>query len=489
MQKILGLDIAGGNIIAAVFAVEGDSVSTLEHYSIPLKRKNDTNEDSSQEVESSFFINLSDSFKEVIRKIQNKYSRSFLIIPPYNYLSTDIELPFFNPKAIEKILELEIQDLVSLDVNEFHIAPYIFDDNTKKDNAKVHIGMLPKKFMNEITSEAKKVELEPYIITTRATSLSALYYLYKELNKNSAIVSLSDNILSITASCDGNVCYDRAVLLENKNESIDKHILQDIQIAIYALEKQYNTKIECIYTPNNDLVTFLKDAKFSRDVFLLDFSNINVSINNDLLYLYLTSVFVRDFNPPPILTNFRCRKYAYKLQLKELRRGLINLLPIFLFFLFIISLFLFAKYKLLDYRINTTRSAIQHTIRDYIPSLSKDNQATIEQVMQEQEELERELKNLSTDAVMSPIEAFRLISEDFSIITEQKKDISISQLHITQKDAKFTIETADYKGMGAVERQFKRRLKQQYCKIDSKDKSSMHASRKSFEFLVEFCKK
>ena len=220
MQKILGLDIAGGNIIAAVFAVEGDSVSTLEHYSIPLKRKNDTNEDSSQEVESSFFINLSDSFKEVIRKIQNKYSRSFLIIPPYNYLSTDIELPFFNPKAIEKILELEIQDLVSLDVNEFHIAPYIFDDNTKKDNAKVHIGMLPKKFMNEITSEAKKVELEPYIITTRATSLSALYYLYKELNKNSAIVSLSDNILSITASCDGNVCYDRAVLLENKNEYV-----------------------------------------------------------------------------------------------------------------------------------------------------------------------------------------------------------------------------------------------------------------------------
>ena len=109
--------------------------------------------------------------------------------------------------------------------------------------------------------------------------------------------------------------------------------------------------------------------------------------------------------------------------------------------------------------------------------------------MEEHAELEKELKNLSTDAVMSPLEAFKMISEDFSIINDQRKDISISQLHITQKDAKFTIETADYKGMGAVERQFKRRYRQQYCKIDSKDKSSMHASRKSFEYTVEFCKK
>lgn len=496
MQNILSIDISGESAVAVIAAVDGVSVTVLEESTSPfeystLEEETSSLDDESTPEETPSNLQVKDltaTLKKLLAPLQNPYTRASLIIPSTDYCSITLDLPFSDPKAINKILNLEVQDVVPVDVEEFHIQYQLI--SSKSDHShNVHVSMLPREDLRAILNSCKEVDIEPYLVTIKACAASAIFFILSE-TETSAIIDFSDNVLSICAMFNSQVCYDRVINYPKTDHALPKKdLLRDIQITLAAFENKHQTKLNKIYLLSDALLNYniQEELKDSAEHIELISKDLIKSGNKQTLLPSAAAIFAQDFNAPTPLTNFRSREFAYRPPLKALKNGIKMLLPYCAACLGIILLLLVSIYYLKEYRINATEQAIQKEIRQFIPTLTGNNEATIEQVLQKYNELEQELKNLNTNSVVTPLEAFALISSDLSSVMTQRKNISVKNLGITQDGITFKVETQDYGDIGAITRALKRRSKHQYCEIRSKDQNS--SQNKISTFTLEFCKK
>jgi len=510
MQNILSIDITGKNLIAAIVAVD-DKVSILEQYELSLSLIQENNDPQSEQDEEEShtiwncfsFENFASALEQLVNLIQNSYTRSVLIIPSNNYFSTSLSVPFLNQKAIEKILDLEIQDIIPFDITDFHVSQNILN-STEDGDYEIHASVISKELIFNLLQSCKKFGIEPYIITTRATTLANIFQLTRDKldTNNIALIDYSDSVLSICILKEGEPYYDRMIKIQelsSTKQNVLSELDRQVKLTLIAFEHKYSVKLDSLFYLNYPPLT---RHNFGGSLFnstddtdqtdletvkkALDPRNILNNSSMAFIWCAAAAMYAKDYSAPIPLTNFRVRTFAYRQQFKECFSALKVLMPYCIVLLVLLSIMLFIIYKQKDVRIHNTSQAIEQEISHCIPTLGHGSK--IDEVLQKREDLERELKNLKSETVLTPLEAYSAISSDIALVKKKNKELTISSLRITQNRAVFMIQTQEYEGKSLLERVL-RRKKDLYCNVTSRETGSGRSISKNFEFSLEFCKK
>ncbi len=502
MQNILSIDISGDIAIALICAVEGTSIRVLERAHVELGDavtsliSNQTEQTTESEEENSVpEEKLSGCLITLLSKLTLPYTNIIVTVPSSSYLSLNLALPFNTTKNINKVLDFEIQDITPLEPSEFLIYPKAL---VKKEGGDfdVHVSMLPKNFVSHILKACRAADIEPYIITTVTSVVAAAYLLAPSpLSGNSIFVYIRNGVLALTAVVDGAIRYDRVLAYDNRDEDssnwgsnflpgtrkkLDSNIIQDLKLTIKSLEEKFQTTFTKAY---------LFDYYFSeRELNSLEVAVISIpalikGASDDDIIPAMASVFAEDYDAPSPLANFRTGELRYHYQFKELFKGVRKLVPLTAILISLIVIFTYIVYQARETKIAKIQNELKAEISKVVPNSSKHS---LEEISEISDNIEKELNSLGMSSIVSPMQAFTLISEDISNVKQTNKELDITKLDITQNSAFILATAPTYNDFDIMKSVLKQR-KHIYCSVKFNQKNS-HPKRQA-EFAIDFCKK
>ena len=420
--------------------------------------------------------------KQLVSGIKSPYSRSILIVPPHEYLSLNVELPFDDAKNIGRVLDMEVQDLVPFDLAEFHLQHQKVAA-VGAEAHDIHVAVVPKFWMKGILKVCRDCGLEPFIICTPASASGAAYFLRQDsLSKNSAVVLCRSKCVSLCIAVDGAIRTDRVIGLAET-----KDVFGDLKVSLTALERRYQIKLDGLYLMGNSLNPEELQHRVERKVEVLKVSDLVRFPDEEAGFAALPAVFAQDFDAPPILANLRAREYAYNPQLTELLRGLRALVPYFAAFLLLLIVLLSGRYYVRERRISQIEEAMRRRIMEHIPSLPP-QEATVDGVMNISDELSQDLTDLGSFSSISPLEAFVYISEDLAKAMKKSSNINLETLDLLPDEIKLTVQTPGYRELDSLERSLKKRG-EVYCKVQRDDNSRIGTTTRNSKFNIKLCKR
>ncbi|MBN8550945.1 MAG: hypothetical protein J0M12_16650, partial [Deltaproteobacteria bacterium] len=380
MQSVLSIDASCDPAAAVVVGVEGRQAVVQEIHrftlgdtfgkhngvvptsdvsaTIPELANNDT----------ALALSQVEAFKNVLAAIKTPWTSCILLIPPHDYHSLNLDLPFSNPKGLDKIVGLEVQDLLPFDLQEF-LLHYLALGARPESNNDIHVGLLPRGVIGNTLSICKAAGLEPYIVSTPAAILGAVPYLSsQEIPKNCGIILARDPFVYVSIIVDGKACMDRVIDKRSLGAQQTQALLRELRLTLAMAENRYENPVQCLYSLGSDLPTELTSA-LHIPVTTVPVPELVKAADNSTAIACFASVFAQDVQAPPILTNFRIKEFGYSPQLRELMRGARSLVPYLLGTLLVLLLTAIGIYSLRERRIYQMRSAMVDQIRAAIPSM------------------------------------------------------------------------------------------------------------------------
>jgi hypothetical protein len=170
-----------------------------------------------------------------IRSLPREWTGASVIIPPHDHLALNLNLPFGDSKNLDRIVDLEVQDVVPFELDDFVVqysplgpsslggaALAVNDQPTPSYD--VHVGLMPRLFVRNLLFFCKAVGIEPNIITVPSSALASVYHLGKDFFKtNSAVVFNRGDEFSMAVFINGEVRVER-VLFGGERASCCKRV-------------------------------------------------------------------------------------------------------------------------------------------------------------------------------------------------------------------------------------------------------------------------
>jgi hypothetical protein len=400
-----------------------------------------------------------ETLKGVIASIKTPWTSSILIIPPHDYLSLNLDLPFLTTKGLDKIVDLEVQDLLPFDLDEF-LLHYRMLEARSDNNRDIHVGLLPRGVVGKALELCKGAGLEPYMVSTPSGVLEAISFLSSEQVPNACAVLLNrEPFFFLSILVGGRACMDRVIDRRKLSDSNPETLARELRLTLAMAEQRYGQKIEKMFTLGTPASTEL------QELLPLPISNVSVpelvrAADASTAVACFASVFAQDFSPPPILSNFRIKEFAYSPQLRELIRGLRSLLPYFLGFLLAAVLAAIGVYSLRERRIYAMRNAVHDQIRTAIPSLEVEKGLEIDALDGQNLRLEQQLANLGPLSALSPLDYISEISSDLPLAS----GIAVTRVKVEGNKMRVDGSAPDYAAMDKIEKILKRK-KNVYCRV------------------------
>lgn len=434
--------------------------------------------------------------------LSTPWTNAVLIIPPEDYLSLNLELPFSDQRNIGKILDLEVQDVVPFDVSEFllqhtsiaPLAPGSFD---------VHVSIIPKTYIRRLLKACRSFGFEPLIISTPSSIAAALYYIAPDyFVKNSAIIVAQDPLYYVTSCFEGRIRSERVIRRSqpvpglaggsgprggDSEENARQALLLELKMTVAATERRYRGQIECVYLVENTPLGWnpaaLRQA-LGRNVQTVNLAELGREIQPATAMAGLGAVFAQDVDPPMILTNFRTREFSYLPPLKEVMAGLRLLLPLILSALMLLAVTMITVFYMRERHIGKLRSAMFEQIKAAMPDAEIDESTALQQLQRQNAALDEQLKDLGSPSSLSPLDVLLEISKDFPI----SSDTFLNQVGIRGNNVKLDGTAPDYAAVDRVEKALNKRKKSVYCRI-KKDSGGLGAvaGSRSFSFEIWLC--
>ncbi len=472
MQTVLSIDISSKTAEAVVASIDGKNIEILEKHSldiadflnslhihvegsqpvIEVKEKPDQLEEI-ENVEPIFVNPIS----ELLSKINYTWNNAILTIPTQEYLSLNIDLPFSDNKSINRILDLEIQDLVPFDIDDFHVSHKSIgiSPNSEEQDPKfdTHVGIISKSHINRIMETCHQANFEPFIVTTPPATLGSILNLAPlYFSENSLVIFEKIPSYYILTTFDGIIRSEKVISFGNLNASnliqdntdLNKSFLLELKLFIAANEKRYNKNIEKIYYfgekfSQNDLQNTL-----ARSIECLELKEFLPVENSSKSIAAMAAIYAEESNSIQIINNFRVRQYAYNQKLKYFLRASKVLLPYIGALCFSLFVFLSVKYLVNTYKINRLTSAVNSEIRTALPSLDITPGDELKSLQIENQKLETQLNDISSLSNMTPLDLLLEISKDLP------NSLGLSIKAIKIKDNKIVVD-GSAKGYSDVE--------------------------------------
>ena len=438
----------------------------------------------------------------------------FADIPEYT--SLNLSLPLNDPKSIRKVLDLEVQDLIPFELDEFLVdhrvtgrlpSPISQEGENEAPVASpefdVHVGLVPKDSVRRILKQCDAWGVTPVVVSPPASALAALFQIAPErFGDDAAIVRirygrassdqpsknevLHEGALSTVISADliiklrGSVRVATVLTVPAGDatsfESLPlsssfSTLMRDLTLHMLAAESRFGAPLQGIHVLGplesaEQLHRFTNRPTYSLSASALQevvggFADDSPEIDERTMLAACGACFGHDRAMRPSantlqpLANFRTREFAYRPQLTELWRGVRRLAPLIGLALLTLFAVIGGTYFLREHRIRSLQQELRTRLTEAIPGFEAEPGKEDVALDNMSFALGQQLKDMVSPAGLSPLEVLIEISRDIP------PDKGIIVRSITIKGPKVTLvgSAPDYTALDALERAFKSRRK------------------------------
>ncbi|MCB0338550.1 MAG: hypothetical protein KDD53_03050, partial [Bdellovibrionales bacterium] len=414
-------------------------------------------------VDSTFSDSLHSELhqlKTAIERLETPWYDSVLIVPEEQYLSLNIDLPFNDPKQIRKVLELEVQDLVPFQVEDF-LIDYRVVGAREDGRFDIHVGMIPKSSMRHILNVCKAAGFDPQLVSAPSGILGAPICLAPSyFPENAAFIWAHYPVFAIAFCINGNIVLDRMVKdippgLAETNGSFPstvhhKRVLQELKLTLASVERRYEKKVEKVYVFGNSLERSALQNVLARPVEALETGEFVKLDGTDPHLAGLGAIYV-ETGQQEALTNFRCGEFAFRPHLRELFIGMRALAPYLSALLGFVLFTLIFLFQIRSSRISDLKQHINSTVKATLGESSVREGTELSVLESEISAVESRLQDIGSLSSLSVLDAFLETSQDFQKV---KKLVSVDEIEI--KENRITIKGAapDYTAIDTVKNAF-----------------------------------
>ncbi len=405
--------------------------------------------------------------KAVLEAIKTPWTSSILIIPPQDYLSLNLDLPFASNRDIERVVDAEVQDLLPFDLESFLLHYRALGQRPAKGHD-IHVGLLPRATVQRTLQACKSAGFEPFMVSTPAGVLEAAAVLNKgAIPADSAIIFSRERFLCVVALVDGRARVDRVIDTSLMSKVGTTEIGREIRLTLSLVQQRYGKSVSKVLWLGSQVPEGLQEA-LDIPVGTLPAPELVKAADDSTAIACLASVFAQDAAPPPILTNFRVREFAYSPQLRELARGLRSLSPYVLGTLLVGLLTAIGVYTLREHHLTKLQSAIRSEVTRALPDLDIPPGAELDALEGANRKLEQELANLGSLSSLTPLDYLAEIAADLPL----SAGIAVTRVKIDGNKMRVDGTAPDYAAMEKIERQLKRK-KNVYCRVRKETNASV----------------
>lgn len=388
-----------------------------------------------------------------------------VILPQNEHLSLNLDLPFSDPKNLDRIIDLEVQDVVPFELDDYFVqysplGPIATKPNSSPTpdqstaNYDVHIGMLPRALVRNVLDLCKGAGLEPNVLTVPSSAIGAAYYIAKDFFKeNSAVVFNRGDEYSLAIYINGEVRVERSIYASQllsaqtteKREDSFQHIFTAIKLLLASAERRYNTRVERVYLLGREVKSPNSQQIFGRPLEGLPFKDILRTNDSQVGLAPLGTVFAFDEATTSPLSNFRSREFSFTPKIGEFVRALVGTRRYITRAIGAFAVALVAIYASREYAIHSAESTLAQQIRRVIPSFSEDSDKVRENLIKAENKLGEELATFGSRAKISPADAFI----DLLKTLPDSGELSITSVRVSDTRVQVSGETSE---IAALER-------------------------------------
>ena len=389
--------------------------------------------------------------KEAIGKF-SEWSAASVIIPPYDHLALNLNLPFGDAKNLDRIVDLEVQDVVPFELEDFLVQYSSLGPITQGGAAldiksepsiqyDVHVGLMPRLFVRNILHLCKAAGLEPNIMTVPSSALGSVYHLGKDFfTTNSAVVFNRGDEFSMAVFINGEVRVERVLYASKIHAPTDanqhplKAVFTALKLMLAATERRYNTRVENVYLLGREVKGTNLQQLFGRPIQglnLKDFIKGNGSTGG---LSPLSAPFAADESIRAPLSNFRSRELSFTPKIGEFLRALVGTAKYFQIALGAMAIGVLSTYLVRAYTISAIQSSLTEQIATVIPGFTAPPSDIRSELLKAEGKLTEELGVLASPAKVSPLDALLEILK----LLPSGETITINSIKISGTKAQLT---------------------------------------------------
>jgi len=436
-----------------------------------------------------------DELRRVVQSFEPVWTSSSVILPQAEHLALNLDLPFGDAKNLDRIVDLEVQDVVPFELDEFFVqysslgplsnpaqAPQA-GVNTQFD---VHIGILPRLVVQNILEICKAAGLEPNVLTVPSSAIGAAFHIGKSFfTSNSALILNRGDEYALALYINGEVRVERSVYASQILSATPaaqrgdqfQHIFTAIKVLLAAAERRYNAPIEKIYLLGREVKTPNSQQIFGRPLEGLPFKELLHSGDGQVGLAPLSAMFAHDDALTSPLSNFRSREFSFTPRFGEFLRAIFNTRRYIARAAVGVLAALAIIYVAREYTILSAQKTLAAQIRRVIPTFSASGSTIRDALLKEEDALAKELGAFGSRAKSSPSDVFL----DIIRVLPDSSEIAITSIKVSGIRAQLSGSAGD---LAAIER-FQKVVsakKEVFAKIDTK--SSRAGSRFNFNMDV-----
>jgi hypothetical protein len=477
-QKFLIIDCSVSPARVAVFSVSNARSLLVESFEQTVIRSIDTQganlsseksetQDAQQNIESSFDPQ---AFVTIATQVEEKWEEALVILPGTETLFLHLSLPFSDRKSIQKVISLEIQDLVPFEINDFHTD---FSMRQAESGSKVRVAVAPRQELNDLLNACRTAGIEPSFIIPPSTAGTGLLTLIPGIEKGCvAVVYGSEQLYTVLILQDGIPIYERII----PGKSTTNTPLSEVLLAIHSSDAEVGDQLNQLFTvghvPEADELGTLLGVEVT-----------SVATEPGLCLAQLSSVLLSDEYTGPRPTNFRSGTYSYSPLAKELIRGGKGLIPITLKAAALAGAVILGTYLTRSFLIKDLEATVRRQILETVPDLAALPGEELSTLKNQMQSLQGQLQDLGSPSERSPLDILVEIAKYVPL----GEEVSIRRVNIKGDRVVLEGTAPDYSAVDRIEKSLRRR-KQLFCRLRREQASSGGAvSQRGFLFDFQIC--
>jgi hypothetical protein len=392
--------------------------------------------------------------RETISSMENQWTAVSVIIPPHDHLALNLNLPFGDAKNLNRIVDLEVQDVVPFELDDFLVqyAPLgLLSDGSAAIDARssaavsydVHVGLMPRAFVKNILELCKAAGIEPNILTVPSSALGGVYHLGRDFfTTNSAVIFNRGDEYSMAVFINGEVRVERVLyaskLLAGAPLQAGEHPLRPVftalKLMLAAAERRYDTRVENVYILGRDVKGSNLQQLFGRPIQGLHVKDFVKTGDSPVGISALSVPFATDDTTIAPLSNFRTREFSFTPKIAEFIRAFLGASKYLQMAAGSVVLALLLIYGIRAYNLSSIESELTQQIRAIIPSFDPQSSDLRGELMKAEAKLTEELGVLASPAKVSPLDALLEILR----LLPANEGVMITNIKITSTTAKIT---------------------------------------------------
>jgi len=209
MQSVLSIDATNEPAIVAVTRLDGTTIEVLETHRISLAKG--LTPTPAGDAARGDGTNAPEQPKlDFTTMVRSPWTSAVVIIAGDQYHSLNLDLPFNDSRRLNKIIDLEVQDLVPFDVDEFVLQHRTVSTN-QNGTFDVHVSIMPRARLATILAACREGGIEPAVLSTATSVVGVLPKLYPSFPRDAVVVMYRSPVYYVTFMLDGEVRSDRII--------------------------------------------------------------------------------------------------------------------------------------------------------------------------------------------------------------------------------------------------------------------------------------